>query len=312
MKILAVDDDASIRELLPLLLERSGYGNVTVAASGHDALAIIEAESVEFDCLFLDIQMPDMDGIELCTHVRRITGYDQTPIVMLTAMTERVFIERAFAAGATDYVTKPFDTLELGVRARNVEQLVKARRAAGTARTDEPRLTAADGIKNLVEMNAISNYLRQLSRAGAQATQLLAISLDNYAVIRAKRSSAEVRYALMEVAEAISATLSLHGLILAEAGKGAFVCASNCPTRLDPSTVETAIQDILDDRDLLFDDGSEMGLEVSVGAPMRPISSDLHNLEQAMDRALARAEHRSLEKKQLIAGPNIRDAGRRG
>ncbi|MEI2806535.1 MAG: response regulator [Albidovulum sp.] len=159
MKILAVDDDAYIRELLLLIISRSGYEDITVAPSGDAALEAIEVADPAFDCLFFDIQMPGMDGIELCTRVRRIDGYEKTPIIMLTAMTERDFIDRAFAAGATDYVTKPFDTLELGVRARNAEELIKARRAALGGPETERGLLLLEAIKDLVDHQVLRNYL---------------------------------------------------------------------------------------------------------------------------------------------------------
>lgn len=312
MKILAVDDDPYIRELLLLIFSRSGYGDITVAPSGDAALEAIEVADPAFDCLFFDIQMPGMDGIDLCTRVRQIDGYEKTPIIMLTAMTERDFIDRAFAAGATDYVTKPFDTLELGVRARNAEELIKARRAALGGPETERGLLLLEGIKDLVDHQVLRNYLTQLSRAGSYGTQLVAIKIDNIAGIRTKGSVAELRYALTDVAEAISGTLSPFGLLMAEAGIGVFVCVSNNPNLFEPMEIEAAIQTILDDRDAVFDDGSPMDIDVSVGAPIRPNSSEARDVDQVIDRAIARAENRIQEKAKPAIRLHIRrDIGRR-
>ena len=67
MKILAVDDDKFILELVPAILGEAGLDDVTTAASGEEALAAIRAADGAFDCLLFDIQMPGMDGIDLCS-----------------------------------------------------------------------------------------------------------------------------------------------------------------------------------------------------------------------------------------------------
>ncbi len=122
MKILAVDDDEILLELLAATLQMLGYAEVTTAGSASDALQIIGAEKQPFDCLLFDIQMPEMDGIQLCSIVKSMEPYKQVPVIMITAMTDRSFVDRAFAAGAVDYVTKPFDELELGTRLRIAER----------------------------------------------------------------------------------------------------------------------------------------------------------------------------------------------
>ncbi len=129
MKILAVDDDTCILDLLKAVLESSGYSDVTICASPLLALSMVKQEGTRFDCLLLDIQMPEMDGIKLCRKVRAVTGYEDTPIIMLTAMTEKSYIERAFIAGATDYIVKPFDVIEIGARIRIASKLNAANAA---------------------------------------------------------------------------------------------------------------------------------------------------------------------------------------
>lgn len=109
MRILAVDDDESILSILRMLVGRAGYKDFVMARSAGEALELIAAAREPFQYILLDIQMPVMDGIEFCDLIRRLPAYTQCPIVMLTAMTERKFVDQAYAAGATDYVIKPFD-----------------------------------------------------------------------------------------------------------------------------------------------------------------------------------------------------------
>ena len=128
MKILAVDDDPLLLELLEATLAGAGYENVTLANSPREALEILQESLVPFKCILLDIQMPEMDGIELCSRIRRMQHYQTTPILMVTAMTERSFVERAFTAGANDYISKPFDPFELATRLRLAEESLQQHR----------------------------------------------------------------------------------------------------------------------------------------------------------------------------------------
>ncbi len=139
MRILAVDDDTHILEVLEAVLLDSGYREVVTTASPLDALKIATNSPKIFDCLLLDIQMPDMDGITLCRRMRMIRGYEEIPIVMLTAMTEREYVERAFEAGATDYLTKPFDVLEIGARLRVASKLRQAQAAPRDVSEHQPK-----------------------------------------------------------------------------------------------------------------------------------------------------------------------------
>lgn len=325
MKILAVDDDEFILELLPMMLAKVGYQNVVAVESSDAALKAIETAESAFDCLLLDIQMAGMDGIELCGHLRQMPAYKKTPIIMLTAMTERSFIDSAFAAGATDYATKPIDIQELSARLRSAAELARAyRQAAGASSTSIADLSSDhtagapdiseevqfNGILGLIGLEALGNYVTQLSRAGQFGSQVLAVKLDGIGRIHARSSSAEFTYALIEVADAISQNLSAQGYLMAYAGSGCFVCLSNSASLLLPRELEAAIQSLLDDSDPVFDTGDPMDIEVSVGDPLRPKPSAAENAAAALfERAIARAETRATQKPNTPKPPNIRAAG---
>lgn len=72
IRILVVDDDPFILELIPMISAKAGFSQVTPAASGEEALELLTGSDTLFDCLLLDISMPGMDGIELCRRVRQI------------------------------------------------------------------------------------------------------------------------------------------------------------------------------------------------------------------------------------------------
>lgn len=112
-KILVVDDDHHIRELVKVLVEEAGIGEVLEAADGIEALEMMEAQRA--DMVILDIMMPNMDGWELCRELRQIY---EMPILMLTAKGDTRQIVKGFDLGTDDYLVKPFEPAELIVRVR--------------------------------------------------------------------------------------------------------------------------------------------------------------------------------------------------
>jgi two-component system OmpR family response regulator len=113
-KILIVDDDPHIRELLRVLLRNEGY-EIYEAEDGILALSLLE--TIKVDMVILDIMMPNMDGWELCREVRK--QYD-LPMLMLTAKGETMQKVKGFEHGTDDYLVKPFEPQELLVRVKAV------------------------------------------------------------------------------------------------------------------------------------------------------------------------------------------------
>lgn len=103
-KILVVDDEEPILELLKYNLEKEGY-EVKVASNGHQGVDI--ARKFKPDVVLLDIMMPHMDGVEACRQLRAMTELTNTYIVFLTARSEEYSEVAAFDVGADDYITKP-------------------------------------------------------------------------------------------------------------------------------------------------------------------------------------------------------------
>ena len=106
-KILIVDDEPQITRVLKTTLSSHGYSTRT-AADGDDAVQVIKEWSP--DLVITDLRMPNMDGIQLCRHLRTKS---QVPIIVLSVRGEERTKVEALDAGADDYVTKPFNTNEL-------------------------------------------------------------------------------------------------------------------------------------------------------------------------------------------------------
>jgi DNA-binding response OmpR family regulator len=109
-KILVVDDEPAIRDLVQMVLTREGY-QVSVAQDGQTALTLVR--SIQPDLILLDLMLPDISGHEVC---KRINAQYQIPIIMLTAKNDIVDKVLGLEFGADDYITKPFDTRELLAR----------------------------------------------------------------------------------------------------------------------------------------------------------------------------------------------------
>ncbi len=137
-KVLVVDDDTNICELLRLYMEKDGYA-VAIANDGETAVK----NFVEFrpDIVLLDVMLPKMDGWQVCREIRKIA---ETPIIMVTAKGETFDKVLGLELGADDYVVKPFDTKEIMARIKAV-----LRRTATVAEEEKKQVEYEDLSINL-------------------------------------------------------------------------------------------------------------------------------------------------------------------
>jgi DNA-binding response OmpR family regulator len=119
-RLLLVEDDASIREIVSIGLKAAGFRVVT-ATDGREGLATVRADG--FDAVMLDVMLPSLDGFEVCREIRK---FSRVPVVMLTARTDLIDVVVGLESGADDYVKKPFELPELIARLRAVLRRVAA------------------------------------------------------------------------------------------------------------------------------------------------------------------------------------------
>ena len=144
MRILVVDDEKTLVKGMKFNLENEGY-EVECAYDGAAALEL--ARSGSFDLIILDLMMPKIDGLQACMRIRE---FSNVPIIMLTARSEDTDKIIGFECGADDYITKPFNILELKARVRAL-----LRRAAGVQRSQGSLLTVGKLTLNTEERVAI-------------------------------------------------------------------------------------------------------------------------------------------------------------
>lgn len=231
MRVLAVDDDPIILDMLKVSLHRSGLCDLVVATSAEEAMSALAEASEPFDCFLLDVVMPEKDGIALCADIRAMSSYRQTPIIMITALTGAEPLDRAFAAGATDYVCKPLNGLELGTRINLAnmlneslrreaakEELLKQQMAKTTSKV--ARVAAFEGVEGVVDILRLENNLLRLPE-GCYALNLVAFDVIGSGSGSQAQESLDA--AIQIAAKTIATVLSDRRLTLSHAGEGIFV-----------------------------------------------------------------------------------------
>lgn len=302
MRILAVDDDPVFRELLVEMLRMHGEEDVTSVDSGDMALEILAKSVGGFDCMLLDIQMPRMSGVELCRHVREMDEYRQTPIVMITSMKDRGYIDDAFAAGATDYVTKPLDATEFRARMGMVARLLSERQRTAalvhnTADDGMREISIAfeepvmvHGLNGVIDFAAAQNYFATLGKKRLLSTAVFACDITNAATIYTKAAPGDFVNVLGDVSTVIFDTLKMHQVMIAYAGSGRYLCIVNALAGIDSAELEREINlAMMDFREIYSADRLPMP-RVSVGPMTRSSLFSLANPARIIERALSDAE----------------------
>ncbi len=151
-KVLLVDDEEDILELLRYNLEREGI-LVFTAVNGRDALKVAKAERP--DLVVLDIMMPGMDGVEVCNELRKLSGLEETLILFLSARTEDYSHIAGYEAGADDYINKP---VRPKVFVNKVQALLKRARGGHAASS----IIESNGIRMDLERVIVSTGNEEL------------------------------------------------------------------------------------------------------------------------------------------------------
>ncbi|MBE5758701.1 MAG: response regulator transcription factor [Clostridiales bacterium] len=144
-KILIIEDEQAIAELLKYTLEKEGF-EVSYALTGKDGLLAVQ--DLEPNLIILDIMLPDADGLSLC---RRITLSDNIPIIMLTAKADQSDKLLGLEYGADDYITKPFDAREVVLRVKSIlRRIDKAKKNEGSKNHLAARDISMDLVRHIV------------------------------------------------------------------------------------------------------------------------------------------------------------------
>jgi len=315
VKILAVDDDPIILELLAQILSVVGTHELTTAANAAEALGTIAQNgAAPFDCFLLDIHMLGLGGVELTRQIHQMNSYAFTPIIMLTARSEKSYIERAFAAGATDYITKPFDLTEFTTRIRITEELVLSRKAhiaaakPASARLkvtqaaellDPSRPFTVQGIKGVIDYTAMENYVAQLSRSSLFGSTVFAFTLRKSEAYNDALAAEDFRFLIRDVAQVIADTLSNQHFLMSHAGNGTYLCITRSGYHPDMAQLNERVNISLNNVQIMTVDGTELYPRVSAGAAIRLVWKSGEQISSALATALTTATDAAAEYERL-------------
>jgi phosphoserine phosphatase RsbU/P len=239
MRILLVDDSDDARDITEAMLVSAHFRDVVTAASAWEAFKVLDlgqtaSQAPSIDIILLDIVMPEIDGIEACARIRRDDRYCDIPIIMVTSLEDMESLSNAFVAGATDYVTKPVNRIELIARVRAALKL-KGELDRRQARERElvsfvsswgqRRATIwIDEVTGLFVGEVAEAYLSVAAGPGEHnEVSVLALAVDRLESYRSSHGEYAARSVLAQVAQAIRDVSATVGVIAAAYRNGPIV-----------------------------------------------------------------------------------------
>ncbi|HEY9600495.1 MAG TPA: response regulator [Allocoleopsis sp.] len=170
--VLVVDDEPNGFDVIEAHLYREGY-DLHYAASGQEALSLMD--SLEPDVILLDVMMPEMDGIEVCRHLKSEPQWKHIPVIVVTALNSKEDLARSLDAGADDFLTKPVSGLELRARVRSmlrIKQQYDALQATLQLREDLSKMIVHDLRNPLTSILLCGNLLLESGLDGKNSKRL--------------------------------------------------------------------------------------------------------------------------------------------
>lgn len=283
--ILVVDDDRSTRSALRHALNRSGF-RVAEAGDGTEALDWLQSNSA--DVILMDALMPVMDGFAACAALKSHPQWKNIPILMITALEDRQSIERAFEAGASDFIPKP---IHLSVVNQRVRRVIDATRAEQHVR----QLAYSDALTGLPNRLLFIDYLTQSiesSKTNGAMLAVLFLDLDRFKFINDTLGHEAGDQLLATMAQRIKGCVRADDCVarlggdeftillddLPNIGVAASVAQNICRTVSAPLTVG----------------GQEVVVTASIGISLYPNDGlDISNLLRHADTAMYRAKQSS-------------------
>lgn len=282
MRLLTVDDDPTFCNLLKARLGEIGLNDVEAVFSGESALQKAQAAQNPIECFLVDVRMKPMNGIELVRLLREIPHHQTTPIIMISALTDKGSVDAAFAAGANDYITKPLEMLELKIRLELAKTILVEREQARLLHDyvlkQESILYPLQSFENEIIPEDVDSAISVLSVENFLLKQGN-IRLRHNCAIGFHLPMAQAYFNFMEpthyvgligdIALAVSKSLSASPHFLTSPGNGDLVAVLLDQQRLNRETIERRLEEELHKLGQRYTSADLSLPEVWVGEPQR-------------------------------------------
>ena len=273
MKILAVDDDPTILDMLRDSLTKPLGFDLICAETAEDALNLLKDDENSFECFLLDIILPGVDGIELCSVIRGLQSYKSTPIIMITGSHKHDLMENAFRAGATDFIFKPLNGVELAARINTAGMLNASMRREREAYHSLAELTELMKIRrdesfdlNVIGVDDLHGFENRLLRLpeGCYAMNLFAVKLPQIRNIFGAVTAQEFCTQMVCVAEATVDALAQDRFFVGHAGSGMLVGVVMGRARFNPEAIQRKIETALSGNETIKHIQTDLAADISV------------------------------------------------
>ena len=282
--VLVADDDEFIVDLITAFLEKYGYTTV-VAENGLEAIASFQEHQP--DLALLDANMPGLDGFHACEKIKNLPGGEQVPIVMVTGLSDDASVDKAFAAGAEDYITKPIHWAVLRQRLRI---LIDRKQAEERIRYMATHDTLTGLPNRTLFMDRLKSTLA-ISRRRKNQMGLMFVDLDHFKWVNDELGHAAGDQLLQEVANRMTDCVRQSDTVARLGGDEFTIILSNTTTTTSPFTVADKILQRLQEPFHL--EGVDVTISASIGITLFPDhGTDEDTLLRNADHAMYAAKNK--------------------
>jgi len=321
MKILIVDDSDLFLNALEAILQSVGYKNVIKANSYERANKILKTCNI--DIILMDVMMPNVDGIKAISLIKSDHNLRDIPIIMVSALNDEARIEKAFLAGAIDYISKPVKKLELRARVRSVMKLKKEidyrkekerelerlNNSLEKANKELLRLSTVDGLTGIYNRRYFDLIIEKEWKRGLREKQKISIILadidyfklynDNYGHLEGDNCLRIIACKLQEVIKRPADLLARYGgeefviLLPNTDQKGAYKIAKDLQKKVRSLCINHNFSNV----------GNVVTLSIGVATAVPDIDSKYQNLIEHADKAMYIAK--SNGRNQIVISDNL-------
>lgn len=291
--VLIVDDEPFTRLILRNFLEREGY-QIVEAQNGREGLTLFN--QLHPDIVLLDAIMPDMDGFECCTQLQTLDSHKHTPVLMITGLEDQESVDRAFAVGAMDYVTKPIHWPVLRQRVKRLIQQSQLQQQLEAVNLELQRLATIDGLTQVANRRRFEEYSNQewqRMKREQRPLSMIICDVDFFKLYNDTYGHRVGDRCLQEIAQVIKNIVKCPGNLVARYGGEEFaVILPNIDTQAATHVADKICHAV---RTLAIPhQNSQVSPHVTISAgfttEIPQLDSDLEQMIAAADRALYQAK----------------------